>query len=362
MVLISGEAGIGKTRLVSEVEAAATGFTVLHGECVEFGGEELALGPVVAALRGEPLPSASGRGQLFELLLERLGQAAPVLLVLEDVHWADAATLALLAFLARNLRDERVVVIATHREDSPELQRLVAELGRRRTVTRIALAAAHGRPGRAPAGGDRRRAGAGVAGGRPARAGGRESVLRRGAVRGADRDARGSGPGADRAARPADAADPGRGGRARDARAAGAAGHRPVRPAGGAGRRRAGRGARRRGLPARADRRGDLRAPAAGRANGAARPDRRAAARRAGRAARPPVPPRGAARGGAAGVDRGGQRGRRASTPTTPRSPTSSGRWSSGSAPPTCSPAPPRPPASAATPRRRSRCAARRSR
>ncbi len=139
VVLISGEAGIGKTRLVSEVEASAAGFTVLHGECVEFGGEELALGPVVAALRGEPLPSASGRGQLFELLLERLGDAAPVLLVLEDVHWADAATLALLAFLARNLRDERVVVIATHREDSPELQRLAAELGRRRTVTRIAL-------------------------------------------------------------------------------------------------------------------------------------------------------------------------------------------------------------------------------
>ena len=48
VVLLSGEAGIGKTRLVTEVEAASE--LVLHGECIEFGGEELAFAPVVAGI------------------------------------------------------------------------------------------------------------------------------------------------------------------------------------------------------------------------------------------------------------------------------------------------------------------------
>ncbi|MDA0174494.1 LuxR C-terminal-related transcriptional regulator [Solirubrobacter taibaiensis] len=143
--LVAGEAGIGKTRLVAEVEAAAA-CTVLRGESVELGGEELPLGPVVAALRGHGgLPAAEGPGALYELVLEqlgRLGEDAPVLLVLEDIHWADRATLALLAFLARNLRAERIVVAATYRTDDelrPDLRRLARELARRRGVTRIAL-------------------------------------------------------------------------------------------------------------------------------------------------------------------------------------------------------------------------------
>ena len=88
---------------------------------------------------------AGGPGQLYERLLDRLGRcgrATPVLLVLEDLHWADRSTLALLAFLARNLRDERIVLVATYRVDdelSPELRRLAAELSRRRSVTRIEL-------------------------------------------------------------------------------------------------------------------------------------------------------------------------------------------------------------------------------
>ncbi len=144
--LVAGEAGIGKTRLVGELEAAATGFTVLRGESLEFGGDALALGPVVSALRGHGgLPRAEGADALFELLLGQLGREAedaPVLLILEDIHWADQATLALLAFLAANLRAERIVVVATYRVDdelSPAVRRLVRELVRRRTVTRTEL-------------------------------------------------------------------------------------------------------------------------------------------------------------------------------------------------------------------------------
>ena len=140
--LVAGEAGIGKTCLVQAVEASADDFTLLHGEGVEFGGAELALGPFVAALRDLGALPASGPGQLYELVLERLRDAAPALLVLEDLHWADHATLALLAFLARNLRDEGVVVLATYRVDDElphALRRLVAELARRPHVTRIEL-------------------------------------------------------------------------------------------------------------------------------------------------------------------------------------------------------------------------------
>ncbi|HEX6023144.1 MAG TPA: AAA family ATPase [Solirubrobacter sp.] len=173
LTLVSGEAGIGKTRLVSELEATARDMIVLHGECLELGGDELAYAPVAAALRDLPaawtrdwldelpveargalaavLPrepsAAGGPGRVHELLLDLLGrlaaERAPVLLVLEDVHWADLSTLALLAFLARNLRDQRIMVVVTYRVDDAlpaELRRLAAELSRRRSVIRIELA------------------------------------------------------------------------------------------------------------------------------------------------------------------------------------------------------------------------------
>jgi DNA-binding CsgD family transcriptional regulator/tetratricopeptide (TPR) repeat protein len=172
LALVSGEAGIGKTRLVAEIEAAAREFVVLHGECLEFGGGELAYAPVAAALRDLPAewtadwldglpteargalaavlpretPGNGGPGRVHELLLDLLGrlaaERAPVLLTLEDVHWADRSTLALLAFLARNLREERVAVVVTYRVDDalpPELRRLATELSRRRSVLRIDL-------------------------------------------------------------------------------------------------------------------------------------------------------------------------------------------------------------------------------
>src|SRR3954447_20124850 len=184
IALLSGEAGVGKSRVVGELEAQARarGFYVLHGESVEFGGEDFAYGPVVAALRGLPeswtadalgalppeahadlsalLPRAppaagerrppsrvSGPGRLCELvlgLLERFAaEEAPLLVVLEDVHWADRSSRDLVAFLARNLRDAAIVCVATYRTDelagSHPLRRLAAELGRRRTVVRIEL-------------------------------------------------------------------------------------------------------------------------------------------------------------------------------------------------------------------------------
>ena len=75
-------------------------------------------------------------------LLGRLSAHRPVVHVVEDVHWADRSTLDLLAFLATNLVDERVLVVLTHRTDAVGDDRLVswlAELGRLWHVERLPL-------------------------------------------------------------------------------------------------------------------------------------------------------------------------------------------------------------------------------
>ena len=186
-VLIGGEAGVGKTRLVSELSARAAeaGFRLLAGQCVELGAEGLPFAPLVDALRslarstppGElagllgpagpglsrllpelaatagPPPGEDIRtAQLLELvlgLLGRLSAAQPVMFVIEDLHWADQSTLDLAAFLIRSLRDVPVLLVATYRSDELHrrhpLRPLLTSWERVRTVDRVEL----GRFGRA---------------------------------------------------------------------------------------------------------------------------------------------------------------------------------------------------------------------
>jgi len=117
-VLVAGEAGIGKTRLASELAARARdrGFAVLVGRAIDLVGTELPYQPFVEALG--PLPREAGSQlRVFETALQRLaGHADPVLLVLEDLHWADTSTLDLIVFLARNLADQRVILVGTYRD------------------------------------------------------------------------------------------------------------------------------------------------------------------------------------------------------------------------------------------------------
>jgi len=135
-VLIAGEAGIGKTRLASQLaaRARAAGFDVLLGRSIDLVGTELPFQPFVEALRplGEVCriarPPAGSQLRIFEetlaLLTERATEA-PVLLVLEDVHWADTSTLDLIVFLTHNLHDRQVLLLATYRaDDAPSAARM----------------------------------------------------------------------------------------------------------------------------------------------------------------------------------------------------------------------------------------------
>jgi DNA-binding CsgD family transcriptional regulator/tetratricopeptide (TPR) repeat protein len=180
VVLVGGEAGVGKTRLVAELtgRCAADGTRVLTGGCVPVAEGGLPYAPIVEVLRGllaelgvdalrglvgpsrselarllpalgEPEPTApsdrEGQSRLFELLLGllgRLGAQAPLVLVVEDLHWADRSTRDLLAFLARNLRRERALLVVTYRSDETGRRRLgpyLAELDRGSRVDRILL-------------------------------------------------------------------------------------------------------------------------------------------------------------------------------------------------------------------------------
>lgn len=179
-MLIGGEAGVGKTRLTEEFlcEAARRGAVVAVGGCMEIGAEGLPFAPFSTALRTlhRRLPdelAAATAGQedelarilpelgdtprgphdeestarLFELtarMLERLAADRTVVLVLEDLHWADTSTRHLLSYLFRTLGSGRLVVVATYRADDVHrrhpLRPLLAELDRLRTVQRIELA------------------------------------------------------------------------------------------------------------------------------------------------------------------------------------------------------------------------------
>jgi DNA-binding CsgD family transcriptional regulator/tetratricopeptide (TPR) repeat protein len=180
VVLVGGEAGVGKTRLVAELTArwATDGMRVLVGGCVPVGGDGLPYAPIVEALRplpnelgvatvrelggpswrelarllpslGEPdagPPGQADQARLFELLLgllARLSEQAPIAVVVEDLHWSDQSTRDLLAFLVRNLRQNRVLLVVTYRSDEPRSDRLgpwLAELDRGGPVQRLQLA------------------------------------------------------------------------------------------------------------------------------------------------------------------------------------------------------------------------------
>ncbi|WP_217640550.1 helix-turn-helix transcriptional regulator [Blastococcus tunisiensis] len=196
-VLLAGDAGVGKTRLLDELtaQAARRGVRVLVGHCVDLGEVGLpylpfvdllrpvvadpelapatASDPVLAALlagrpvgsppapaavegrdlgrplphRAAPPPVDDGRLQLFESVagvICELAATTPLLIVLEDVHWADRSSRDLLRYLLARLVDTPVVLVASYRADDLHrrhpLRPLLAELVRLPGVERLELA------------------------------------------------------------------------------------------------------------------------------------------------------------------------------------------------------------------------------
>ena len=178
---MAGDSGVGKSRLLDEFagQAEQHGAHVLAGECVTLAAGELPYGAIRAALRPleaelRALPEADraqaarllpqlgapgaseaglaatgerlGQAHLFEVLLGvlgRLGEDEPVVLVVEDIHWADPSTLDFLGFLMANVRRERLLLVCSYRTDELHsrhpLRAFLARHERRPDATRIEL-------------------------------------------------------------------------------------------------------------------------------------------------------------------------------------------------------------------------------
>ncbi len=169
VLLVGGDAGIGKSTLVVE-GARRAGAELVVGRCVPMGGDVIPLAPLVELLRnvrrskpdalagpalvplrewaaqeavsGAPAPA----GVLFGGVLELVGSLPDdgvAVVALEDLHWADPLTWDLFDFLARNLVDERVVLVGTYRANevaaNAQQRRRLGELARLPAVDRIHL-------------------------------------------------------------------------------------------------------------------------------------------------------------------------------------------------------------------------------
>jgi DNA-binding CsgD family transcriptional regulator/tetratricopeptide (TPR) repeat protein len=182
VVLLSGDAGVGKTRLLHELrqQARDAGWYVLVGHCLDLGdsalpylpfgeafgtlevdspalAEEIATTqpPVTRLMPGRRPPSPedpvdggrADRTELFEAVyaaLGRLGDDAPLLLVIEDLHWADRSTRELLSLLFARPFGSPVSIVASYRSDDLHrrhpLRAVVAEWARLPRVSRLHLA------------------------------------------------------------------------------------------------------------------------------------------------------------------------------------------------------------------------------
>lgn len=184
-VIVAGEAGIGKSRLLARLAEVARdgGARILEGACLESAEESVPYAPFVEILRelvhatpterlpallgparaelarlvpelttravDLPAPSEldrTGQARLFELILgvlDRLARKQPIVIEIEDLHWADRSTRELLGFLVRALRDEPVLLLLALRTDEQGAAignlGLVAELEREENVHRLDL-------------------------------------------------------------------------------------------------------------------------------------------------------------------------------------------------------------------------------
>ncbi|MFC5265451.1 AAA family ATPase [Kribbella qitaiheensis] len=174
-VFVHGEAGVGKTRLVTEVcrEAAAKSSAILWGSCVRFGAVDAPYVALVGAFEGwvesanpaelsEVLAAVPGAGDLvsssgrrltssavrllstLDGLVHAIAERRPVVLVVDDVQWADPATRDAIAYLVAGFRSQRLAILVTYRDEElaagHPLHGWLADLTRMVSVSSLRLA------------------------------------------------------------------------------------------------------------------------------------------------------------------------------------------------------------------------------
>ncbi len=122
VILVSGEAGIGKTRLARAFARDAADARILWGACDDLSTPRT-LGPFhdIASQEGGALKSVvidGTRGEVFDAVLETVSSGSlPTVVIIEDVHWADGATLDVLKFLGRRIEQSAAVLVLTYRDE-----------------------------------------------------------------------------------------------------------------------------------------------------------------------------------------------------------------------------------------------------
>jgi hypothetical protein len=150
LVLVTGEAGVGKSALVEHLEHDLPDARWSWGACDGLFTPR-PLGPLfdLAGQLGGELPALcrrqAGREELFATLLRQVSQPETLnVVVVEDVHWADEATLDMLRFLGRRIKNASVLVIVTYREEDlaagDPLRAALGEVARQRSTRRVELA------------------------------------------------------------------------------------------------------------------------------------------------------------------------------------------------------------------------------
>ena len=182
-LLISGEPGIGKTRLVRELSThvEVSGGRALIGECYSEGGAPYApfakvirrglrgtsqngfevpdfvmadlltlapeLRPYYTDIPPNPtLEPEAEQQRLFENVVsfcDGLAEHSPLMIVIDDAHWGDSSTLAMMRHIARRTRDQRILLVATYREVELDVARplheVLLDINRARLATRLKL-------------------------------------------------------------------------------------------------------------------------------------------------------------------------------------------------------------------------------
>src|SRR5690554_3278056 len=177
-VVVAGEAGIGKTRLLTEFQnVVGPSARILAGQCVDLGGAGVPYGPIISVLRAlvqqlgsEAVLAAAGPGrealtlllpeladrpasrdaagadrlhEMVAVVLEKCAEEHPVIVVIEDLHWVDSATLTVLQFLLGAVTSGRIMLVLSYRSDDVgrghPLRVFVSNAERARRAVRIQL-------------------------------------------------------------------------------------------------------------------------------------------------------------------------------------------------------------------------------